>query len=132
MLNKFKFLGIVALLATSLFMTSCSKENMLEGTWNVVNLTVNGYAQSGGQWTFNDGGSFVMNMGETISGNWNLSGDNLTINYSYYDKGEEYVNGTMNLNVTELKSKSLKVNGTLTERYYSESYTGTISGSFSK
>ncbi len=129
MLNKFKLFGIVALLATSLFMTSCSKENMLEGTWNCVSLTVDGRTTQTNPWTFNEGGSFIC---EDLTGNWSLSGDNLTINYSYYDKGEDYVNGTMNLNVTELKSKSLKVNGTLTERYYSESYTATISGSFSK
>lgn len=43
----------------------------------------------------------------------------------------------MNLNITELKSKSLKVNGTYTETYTeygcgSESDSGTINASFTK
>ena len=124
MLNKFKLLGIVALFATALFMTSCSKENMLEGTWNCISLTIDGESGHSDPWTFNDGGSFI--CGE-LTGNWTLSGDNLTINGS-----EDGATLTMNLNVTELKSKSLKVNGTLTERYYGESYTASINGSFTK
>ncbi len=124
MLNKFKLFGIVALLATSLFMTSCSKENMLEGTWNCISLTIDGQSDHSDPWTFNEGGSFI--CGE-LTGNWTLSGDNLTINGT-----EDGVTFTMNLNVTELKSKSLKVNGTIVERYYSESYSATISASFSK
>ena len=136
MLNKFKLLGIVALLATALFMTSCSKENMLEGAWNCTSLTVDGETQSGGQWIFSDGGSFTMNMGESLSGNWSLSGDNLTINVSQSSNGwSESI--TMNLTVTELKSKSLKVNGTCNSRYTesgygSGSYSYSLNGSFTK
>lgn len=81
-MKNIKLFIMVAFLAaaTTMILTSCSKEKRIEGKWKITHATGVFSDDKGETWTFksNRSGSFICS-GWDVDGDWSISGDELTI-----------------------------------------------------
>ena len=114
MKRKIFFVMVAVIAAVSMLMlTSCSKENRIEGRWVIRRVSDNlmGTGTEGHTWTFRDNRTCLIYLdGEDLEGNWSISGDNLTIGVNYYYNGEDY-KFTGDFTITNLGRKELSLTG---------------------
>lgn len=81
-MKNIKLFIMVAFLAaaTTMMLTSCSKEKQIEGKWKITHASGDFSDDKGETWTFksNSSGSFIF-YGYDVDGDWSISGDELTI-----------------------------------------------------
>ena len=118
MLNKIKMIGAVAMLAVTMMLTSCVKENTVVGTWVISDYVINGEKDDymiDHAWTFKEDGTCKYVMGDYAeSGMWTMDGDNLkitTTNVAYN------ITTVLDFSIVEMKKNLLKLDGTYTFGY---------------
>ena len=115
---KLKLFAMVALLAATTFMfTSCSKESQITGKWRVTRANsseINVSNDKDETWTFKEKGVFSgVVQGIDVNGTWNVSKDNLTINFEMV--GGTKVSGVFAIG--ELRSKTMALSGNWLYKY---------------
>ena len=115
MLNKIKMIGAVAMLAVTMMLTSCVKENTVVGTWVISGYVINGERGDymiDHAWTFKEDGTCKYVMGDYAeSGTWTMNGDNLKITTT--DVAYHFTT-ILDFSIVELKNNLLKLDGTYT------------------
>ncbi len=118
MFGKLRFFTFLAILVASvLILTSCSKESLIVGKWRIAKASINGIelsADKGETWTFKEKGVFSgVVQGIDVNGTWNVSRDNLTINFEMV--GGTKVSGVFAIG--ELRSKTMSLSGNWLYKY---------------
>lgn len=118
MFKKVKVYAMAAFLMVLSFMTmSCSKESMVEGSWQITSFVANGSSlnsMAGKIWTFSGGGSCNLAFADgAMTGQWKVNDDELIIYGTLSEYNVTYYQINSNLKIDKLKSESMTLSGTM-------------------
>ena len=120
-MRKYKLFLVVALIAaTSMMLTSCSKEKRIEGKWKVTRASGEFSDDKGSVWTFKESGDVTFQVDEyEYDGTWYVSGDELTIEYR---NDEENVDLTGEFSIDDISSREMSLSGKWIDKHYETEY----------
>ena len=116
-MRKYKLFLVVALIAaTSMMLTSCSKEKRIEGKWKVTRASGDFSDDKGSVWIFKESGDVTFQVNEMdLDGTWYVSGDELTIDYHSDKEGWDL---TGEFSIDDISSREMSLSGIWIEKGY--------------